>query len=88
MDATIIGPRDCLIVIVKPTLVDGSDLFEQDSGAADQTFDIYSDMSREMCIWFSARNWRHDGGRAESVARIILQDENRTETILLTSYYW
>ena len=41
-----------------------------------------------MRIRLCTGDWCHDGRWAESVAHIILQDEDRTVSILLASYYW
>lgn len=72
-------------ILAEPCFVYRSDLFEQDGGFGFETVCRNCHMGRQSCFCLSACDCCHDSGGAVLVARIILQNQNRTNAALLTA---
>ena len=72
-------------VLVKTGFIDGPDLFEQDDGFAFHAVCREWHMGGQVCFCFSACDCCHDSGGAVFIAGVVLQNEDRTDTALLTA---
>lgn len=71
-------------LVREPLLIDGANLFQQDHGIAVETvcLCVNLNMRGQLSLLDLGRNGSHNNGRTESVADIILDDQNRPNPAL------
>ena len=72
-------------VISKPPDIDGSKLFRQHHGFQRQIGSFDADVGGQFFLFGSAGDGGNDGRIACGIAEIILNHQNRTESILFTA---
>ena len=72
-------------VISKPPDIDGPELFRQHHGFQRQVGSFDADVGGQFFLFGSAGDSGNDGRIACSVAAVILNHHNRTESILFTA---
>ena len=72
-------------VISKPPDIDGSKLFRQHHGFQRQIGSFDADVGGQFFLFGSAGDSGNDGRIACGIAEIILNHQNRTESILFTA---
>lgn len=68
----------------QPSFIDGSDLFEQHHRISGQAavVCVETNMCGQLGFGLPTRNSRCDDGRTKSVADVVLDNQNRTDTAL------
>ena len=71
--------------IVKPSFINRSDMFEKDHRSFWEYFGFYEHMSRQIGFLSHARDRSDDGCGAVPVSDIVLNNQNRTDTVLFAT---